>query len=135
MIKAIIDTVKQATIGLSTFQFGVRVLENKVGKDLYPLSYMELPLLSNIETNSNFLLFDVKVVLYVITQRILKTDEEELEQLDAMSQISKQILYNLANEQLANVSMLTYSGIVDNTFSDDCNGIRLEFNIQLNDEC
>lgn len=135
MIKSIIDTVKQAAIGLASFKFGVTVMENKTGKDIYPLCYMELPLLSNIETNSNFLLFDVKVVLYVITQRILKTDEEELEQLDAMSQLSKQILYNLDNEQLSNVSMLTYSGSVDNMFSDGCNGIRLEFNIQLNDEC
>ena len=135
MIKSLISKIKQATIGLTTFQFGVKVAENLDGKDLYPLTYMEFPLLSNIDTNSNFLLFDTKVILYVVTQRILKTSEEELDQLEAMSKIVNQILYNLADEQLSNVSTITYTGIIDNQFSDDCNGLRLEFNIQSDDEC
>lgn len=135
MIKSLISRIKQATIGLTTFQFGVKVAENLDGKDMYPLTYMEFPLLSIIETNSNFLSFESKVILYVITQRIEKTSEEELDQLQAMSDIVNKILYNLANEQLSNVSTITYTGMVDNQFSDDCNGFRLEFNILTQDEC
>ena len=136
MIKTIIDKIKQATIGITSFDIGVKLLMNVTGKDLYPLTFMDITNMPiSVDTDSKPLIFDYKVTLYVVIQRLLNTSLEELEQLDAMSILCTQILNNLKNELLSNVSMITVSGVIDSAFADGCNGIRLEFNIKLYDKC
>ncbi len=129
MLKNLINIIKNATEPFTTFQVGVKVLENINGDDIYPLSYMELPILSTItETYEQGLLIENKIILYVVTQRIDKTYEEDIEQLDQMYNLTTKILANLS-DKITNVSFITYNGIIDNQFSDDVNGVRIEFTI------
>jgi hypothetical protein len=134
MIKQLYNVLKEATMPYTTFSFGVEVTKNLNGDELYPLTHVELPLLSNLDSTytdtSNF-----TVVMYVVEQRIDKTQSEELEQLDRTYLLALDILKQLSKYQLDNVTILTYVGNVENNFTDDCNGVRVQFNIILNKKC
>lgn len=127
MIISLNNILKEACLPYTSYKIGVQVEENKSGNDIYPLTYIELPIISDIEV-SDGIRYNSKIIMYVVTQRIEKTEEETLIQLNDMYNITSQILLSL-QDYITNVSLLTYTGIVDNQFSDDCNGVRVEFTI------
>jgi hypothetical protein len=130
MIKELKNILEAATIGLTSFKFDVSLLKNNNGDDTYPLTFIELPLLSLVDIESNGIQYISNVTLLIVTQRIDKTEEEQLNQLQDMYNLANQILDRLYINGISDISVLTYTGIINNEMSDDVNGVRVEFKIR-----
>lgn len=133
MILSLYNTLRGATLPYTSFTFGVRVTENLDGKDLYPLTHIEIPILSSLDLNNG--IYTHNIVMYVVQQRVDKTAEEELQQLNECYNLATRIIRDLYDLVIGTPTFLTYSGIVDNQFSDDCNGVRVEFQINTSIRC
>lgn len=132
MLEQIFQMLSDAavTIGVK-YQIGVKQLESNSGEDLYPMIYLELPMLiTETETTITF-----SITGYSLLKRVTQLKDEELSQISQAFDIARLYLSKLEAKGFRGSSYLTYSGVELALFSDDVNGIRFEFGTTITKIC
>lgn len=135
MIAQLINLIETSSIAyFATFGVGTEIRKNEYGDENYPLLWMELPLLYSIKDNDDT--YNFNIVLNSLVQRVEKTQVEEIIQLDLTDTLLRDFLAYFATLpeviSMTNQAFITYSGIQLAQYSDDLNGIRVEFTLNFN---